>query len=92
MGDRVIRKRNVKSRDRTGCVTCRARRLKCDEGKPECGNVSALSHRCVVHCFTLKGKKKKQRVNISAHNSALGCASRAVATHNALSSETKLNC
>ncbi|KAF5664809.1 c6 zinc finger [Fusarium heterosporum] len=38
MPERVIRRRNVKSRNRNGCVTCRARRLKCDEGKPECNN------------------------------------------------------
>jgi hypothetical protein len=42
MSDRVIRRRNVKTRNRNGCVTCRARRLKCDETKPECSNVGLL--------------------------------------------------
>ncbi|OAQ68010.1 fungal transcriptional regulatory protein [Pochonia chlamydosporia 170] len=33
---------------RTGCLTCRARRVKCDEGKPGC-------HRCVSTGRTCKG-------------------------------------
>lgn len=28
----------VKKRTKTGCQTCRTRRIKCDEGKPECNN------------------------------------------------------
>ncbi|SPJ81543.1 uncharacterized protein FTOL_08948 [Fusarium torulosum] len=46
MSDRVIRRRNVKTRNRNGCVTCRARRLKCDETKPECSNCTRLSIPC----------------------------------------------
>lgn len=34
-----VRKRNVVSRGRTGCLTCRRRRLKCDEAKPACNTV-----------------------------------------------------
>lgn len=34
-----VRKRNVVSRGRTGCLTCRRRRLKCDEAKPACHSV-----------------------------------------------------
>lgn len=37
------RKRNVITRGRTGCLTCRKRRLKCDENKPGCNNVIPLS-------------------------------------------------
>ncbi|GFF35187.1 ATP-binding cassette transporter abc4 [Aspergillus lentulus] len=37
--DKPVRKRNVVSRGRTGCLTCRRRRLKCDETKPGCNNV-----------------------------------------------------
>lgn len=32
------RKRNFSNRTKTGCHTCRTRKKKCDEGKPECGN------------------------------------------------------
>lgn len=30
------RKRNFSNRTKTGCLTCRKRKKKCDEGKPEC--------------------------------------------------------
>lgn len=40
------RKRHVVSRDRNGCVTCRARRLKCDEGKPSCQNCTRFKIQC----------------------------------------------
>ncbi|RBR11147.1 uncharacterized protein FIESC28_09170 [Fusarium coffeatum] len=46
MPDRVVRRRNVKTRNRNGCSTCRARRLKCDEKKPECNNCTKLSIPC----------------------------------------------
>ncbi|EEU33483.1 uncharacterized protein NECHADRAFT_98445 [Fusarium vanettenii 77-13-4] len=42
----VPRKRNVASRKRSGCVTCRARRLKCDEAKPHCSNCTRLRLQC----------------------------------------------
>ncbi|KAL4873050.1 hypothetical protein BDV12DRAFT_115907 [Aspergillus spectabilis] len=43
--------RNRKSRGRglrtnTGCVTCRKRHLKCDEGKPVCGPCLKVSRQC----------------------------------------------
>jgi hypothetical protein len=31
------RKRNFSNRTKTGCLTCRRRKKKCDEAKPECG-------------------------------------------------------
>ncbi|KAG5790812.1 hypothetical protein H9Q69_010137 [Fusarium xylarioides] len=46
MSGRVVRRRNVKTRNRNGCVTCRARRLKCDETKPECNNCIRLFMPC----------------------------------------------
>jgi hypothetical protein len=30
------RKRNFSNRTKTGCMTCRKRKKKCDEQKPEC--------------------------------------------------------
>ena len=30
------RKRNFSNRTKTGCLTCRKRKKKCDESKPEC--------------------------------------------------------
>ncbi|KAF8474814.1 trimeric LpxA-like protein [Kalaharituber pfeilii] len=36
--ERKIRKRQFANRTKTGCITCRRRKKKCDEGKPECIN------------------------------------------------------
>ncbi|KAJ6781017.1 hypothetical protein PWT90_04919 [Aphanocladium album] len=33
-------------RTRSGCLTCRARRVKCDEGKPACRRCAANNHQC----------------------------------------------
>ena len=33
-------------RSRTGCWTCRTRKVKCDEGRPVCGQCSRLGHVC----------------------------------------------
>jgi hypothetical protein len=30
------RKRNFSNRTKTGCMTCRRRKKKCDENRPEC--------------------------------------------------------
>ncbi|KAI1336766.1 hypothetical protein F5Y15DRAFT_408418 [Xylariaceae sp. FL0016] len=42
------RKRNFSNRTKTGCLTCRRRKKKCDETKPECTN-------CVRGGFLCKG-------------------------------------
>ncbi|KUI56699.1 putative maltose O-acetyltransferase [Cytospora mali] len=36
--DAKKRKRNFSNRTKTGCLTCRKRKKKCDEAKPECSN------------------------------------------------------
>ena len=33
-------------RSRTGCWTCRTRKVKCDEGRPTCGQCTRLGHAC----------------------------------------------
>lgn len=33
-------------RSRTGCWTCRTRKVKCDEGRPVCGQCARLGHTC----------------------------------------------
>ncbi|KAI1062062.1 hypothetical protein LB506_009801 [Fusarium annulatum] len=40
------RKRNFSNRTKTGCLTCRKRKKKCDEQKPECGNCLRGSFVC----------------------------------------------
>ena len=36
----------VKKRTKTGCHTCRTRRIKCDERKPECNNCIKSKRHC----------------------------------------------
>ena len=36
----------IKKRTKTGCQTCRTRRVKCDEGKPECNNCIKSKRQC----------------------------------------------
>ncbi|KAJ3482556.1 hypothetical protein NLG97_g7534 [Lecanicillium saksenae] len=40
------RKRNFSNRTKTGCLTCRRRKKKCDEAKPECKNCTRGAFEC----------------------------------------------
>lgn len=40
------KKPQVKKRTKTGCLTCRRRRIKCDEGKPRCNNCIKSKRLC----------------------------------------------
>ncbi|TEA21623.1 Transcriptional regulatory protein moc3 [Colletotrichum sidae] len=60
MPDGVIRRRNVTSRNRTGCVTCRARRLRCDETKPNCHNCTRLNIDCGGYVTAIKFKDQTE--------------------------------
>ncbi|KAK5998480.1 putative transcriptional regulatory protein C15D4.02 [Cladobotryum mycophilum] len=44
--DRIKRKLNARKRTKTGCLTCRKRRIKCDEGKPTCKNCIKSKRNC----------------------------------------------
>ncbi|KAG9234389.1 hypothetical protein BJ875DRAFT_16005 [Amylocarpus encephaloides] len=46
------RKRNFSNRTKTGCMTCRRRKKKCDETKPECNN-------CVRGGFVCSGYQQR---------------------------------
>ncbi|GAB7356316.1 hypothetical protein MBLNU459_g7113t1 [Dothideomycetes sp. NU459] len=54
-GVRKPRKRNFSQRTKTGCHTCRERKKKCDEAKPECNN-------CLRGSFTCKGYGPKHEL------------------------------
>lgn len=41
------KRRNIKRRTRTGCLTCRKRRIKCDERKPHCFNCERSKKLCL---------------------------------------------
>ncbi|KAF4965747.1 hypothetical protein FSARC_6477 [Fusarium sarcochroum] len=45
--DDADRKRNnIRKRTKTGCLTCRKRRIKCDEGRPICNNCIKSKRQC----------------------------------------------
>lgn len=48
---------NVRKRTRTGCLTCRTRRVKCDERKPTCARCEAANIECA-------GFTKRRRLEI----------------------------
>ncbi|KIW84596.1 hypothetical protein Z517_03846 [Fonsecaea pedrosoi CBS 271.37] len=50
------RKRNFSNRTKTGCMTCRQRKKKCDEGQPYCNN-------CLRGGFSCKGYNLNRRAN-----------------------------
>ncbi|KAH7160818.1 hypothetical protein EDB81DRAFT_327611 [Dactylonectria macrodidyma] len=37
---------NIRKRTKTGCLTCRRRRIKCDEGRPTCNNCIKSKRQC----------------------------------------------
>ncbi|KAJ4300639.1 hypothetical protein N0V88_003324 [Collariella sp. IMI 366227] len=39
-------RKDIKRRTKTGCKTCRHRRIKCDEGQPTCGNCAKSRRDC----------------------------------------------
>ncbi|KAI0764447.1 hypothetical protein BC629DRAFT_1251917, partial [Irpex lacteus] len=41
------RKRPKYTRSKTGCLTCRAKKVKCDEEKPDCARCRAGGRECV---------------------------------------------
>lgn len=40
-------KKEIKRRTKTGCLTCRKRRIKCDEGHPTCKNCQKSKRECL---------------------------------------------
>lgn len=45
-GPAIAPRARLPPRSRTGCWTCRTRKVKCDEGRPICGQCSRLGHLC----------------------------------------------
>ena len=45
-GDKESNDKSIRKRTKTGCTTCRLRRIKCDEAKPECNNCKRSKRPC----------------------------------------------
>ncbi|KAI0457144.1 hypothetical protein F5B21DRAFT_465835 [Xylaria acuta] len=41
-----VKRRATHAKARTGCVTCKRRKVKCDEAKPNCARCTKSGHRC----------------------------------------------
>lgn len=55
------KRRIIKRRTRTGCLTCRKRRIKCDERKPHCYNCERSKKICLGYEDLTKIKKKRDK-------------------------------
>lgn len=67
------KRRVIKRRTRTGCLTCRKRRIKCDERKPHCYNCERLKKLCLGYepfagrkglASLALGKSDKERLSV----------------------------
>lgn len=57
----------TKGRSKTGCITCRKRKKKCDETKPECMNCQKNSYKCLGYpgkSEYLTGAEKAERARL----------------------------
>ncbi|ERF73492.1 hypothetical protein EPUS_04115 [Endocarpon pusillum Z07020] len=50
-------KKEVKRRTKTGCMTCRRRRIKCDEEQPSCRNCSKSKRECLGYDPIFKSQR-----------------------------------
>ncbi|RSH78322.1 uncharacterized protein EHS24_002041 [Apiotrichum porosum] len=55
-----VKRRQKYTRSRTGCLGCRARRIKCDEGRPVCRRCQVAKREC---CFPDPNEAKKPKRN-----------------------------
>ncbi|KAJ3534133.1 hypothetical protein NM208_g1039 [Fusarium decemcellulare] len=61
---------NPKLRAKTGCFTCRKRRVKCGEEKPSCRNCSAFGRQCVwPSLMDLRDRRHRARTNQDSYSS-----------------------
>ncbi|PCG89789.1 Hypothetical protein PENO1_102650 [Penicillium occitanis (nom. inval.)] len=61
------KKRPIHRRSNNGCITCRIRRVKCDEAKPACKRCTSTGRRC-------DGYRQRQQQQLSKHYMSIGIA------------------
>ncbi|KAH7039601.1 uncharacterized protein B0I36DRAFT_345 [Microdochium trichocladiopsis] len=75
-------KKEIKRRTKTGCLTCRKRRIKCDETHPTCKNCQKSKRECLGYDPIFKQQQQHPPTNIQpAPNHPAGSSS-STATHN----------
>lgn len=55
-------KKEIKRRTKTGCLTCRKRRIKCDEGHPACRNCQKSKRECLGYDPIFKAQTSPQTI------------------------------
>ena len=55
-------KKEIKRRTKTGCLTCRKRRIKCDEGHPACRNCQKSKRECLGYDPIFKSQASPQTI------------------------------
>lgn len=66
------KRRIIKRRTRTGCLTCRKRRIKCDERKPHCFNCERLKKLCLGYeVLPLNSKRRDLETSQKPHRSSV---------------------
>jgi hypothetical protein len=58
-------------RARIGCVTCKARRVKCDEGKPACARCIRFEVECEGYSNKVGNKKREKNVPVATYHRPL---------------------
>lgn len=66
---------NYRGRVRSGCLTCRSRKVKCDESRPKCDNCIRVKRNCVY-----KARKINHDHQISAQEPRNHCSSESAQT------------
>ncbi|KAF5007408.1 hypothetical protein FDECE_6256 [Fusarium decemcellulare] len=62
-----MQQRNYRGRVRSGCLTCRTRKVKCDEGRPTCHNCTRLERQCV---YQARRSKRRPEATPSSRSPA----------------------
>ncbi|KAL5485373.1 hypothetical protein ACEPAI_8015 [Sanghuangporus weigelae] len=70
--DQPQRKRPKYTRSKTGCLTCRAKKIKCDEGKPNCHRCEHAHRECTWPSPAPLKKKPVARKSTAAQDNASG--------------------
>ncbi|KAH8895451.1 hypothetical protein GQ53DRAFT_715107 [Thozetella sp. PMI_491] len=71
--DKAPRKREFVTRSRTGCITCRIRRVRCDEQKPFCNRCLSTGRKCDGY-GEMPDRVAETSLTSRATGSATGCS------------------
>ncbi|KAH7412958.1 hypothetical protein BKA64DRAFT_637638 [Cadophora sp. MPI-SDFR-AT-0126] len=65
----ISKKRARKPKTKTGCITCKIRRVKCDEGKPSCARCTSTGRKCDGYGSKVTGRVETEAYSGSSDDS-----------------------